>query len=211
MNGKLLIVRHGESEWNAKGVWTGVTDIHLSEKGVKEAEMLGEAIQDIPITRAFCSQQVRSLETLTAMLSASNQPEVPFVQDDAINERDYGVYTGKNKWEVQQEIGNTAFEKLRRGWDDHVEGGETLKDVYARAVPFYKTTILPLLQKGENVLVVAHGNSIRSLVKYIESISDRDITTVEMLFGEILIYQVDAVGKQVTKKIRKIKTTPETA
>lgn len=211
MSGKLLVVRHGESEWNARGVWTGVTDIHLSEKGVKEVEMLGEAIKDITINHAFCSQQVRSLETLTAMLSASNQSGVPFAQDDAINERDYGIYTGKNKWEVQQEIGKSAFEKLRRGWDDHVEGGETLKDVYARAVPFYKTKILPLLQEGETVLIVAHGNSIRSLMKYIESISDKDITAVEMLFGEIVIYQVDAEGKKLTKDVRKIDTTPPPA
>jgi len=206
MSGKLFVTRHGESEWNAKGVWTGVTDVHLSEKGEHEAQLLGLTIKDSPIDFAFCSSQVRSLETLNKMLDSSGHGEVKFEQNSAINERDYGVYTGKNKWQVQEDIGDEAFERLRRGWDEPVEGGETLKDVYERSVPFYKTEILPRLLNGENVLVVAHGNSIRSLMKYIESLSDEQIGKTEMIFGQTLVYSVDDSGKMLSKEIRKIDT-----
>lgn len=211
MSGKLYIARHGESEWNARGVWTGSTDVHLSEKGFKEAALLGELLIDTRIDYAYCSQQIRALETLEGMLDASGKLTVNFERSGAINERDYGVYTGKNKWQVKEEIGEEAFEDLRRGWDVPVQEGETLKDVYERVIPFYKQTVLPRLVSGENVLVVAHGNSIRSLVKYIESISDSDISHVEMIFGQILVYTVDADGLQNTKEVLSIDTTPPPA
>lgn len=211
MSGRLLITRHGESEWNAKGVWTGSTDVHLSEKGFKEAAILGESIKDIKIDFAYCSEQIRSLETLEGMLDASGQTTVEYERSAAIDERDYGIYTGKNKWEVQKEIGEQAFEKLRRGWNEPVPEGETLKDVYERAVPFYKETVLPRILKGETILLVAHGNSIRSLIKYIESVSDEKIVEIEMIFGETLIYEVDGQGKKITKEVRKINTTPPNA
>ncbi len=204
MTGRLLVTRHGESEWNARGVWTGSTDVHLSAKGFNEARLLGEELKDINIDYAVCSQQIRALETLEGILDASGQITVPFDRSEAINERDYGDYTGKNKWEVQQQIGEEAFEKLRRGWDEPVPNGETLKMVYDRAVPFYKQNVLPRLLKGENVLLVAHGNSIRSMIKYIESVADQDMANVEMIFGEILIYEIDDDGKMVNKNVSKI-------
>lgn len=206
-SGKLVVVRHGESEWNARGIWTGTTNIHLTAKGFHESALLGEAIKDIHIDQAFCSQQIRSLETLEGMLDAAKQYDVPYERASALNERDYGDYTGKNKWEVQKEIGEEAFEQLRRGWDAPIPNGETLKMVYERCTPFYKSDIVPLLNEGKNILVVAHGNSIRSLVKYIESLSDEQITHTEMIFGTVLIYTVDAEGRKLTKQERKIKTT----
>lgn len=211
MTGKLLITRHGESEWNARGVWTGSTDVHLSEKGFKEAALLGETIKDVKLDFAFCSQQIRSLETLEGMLDASGQVQVEYERSSALNERDYGIYTGKNKWQVKEEIGDEAFENLRRGWDEPVEDGETLKDVYERLVPFYKDVILPRLLAGENILIVAHGNSIRSLMKYIESLSDEQIGKTEMIFGQTLVYIVDESGKMLSKVARKIDTTPPPA
>lgn len=211
MSGKLIIARHGESEWNARGVWTGTTDVHLTKKGFHQAELLGEKIKDIKIDIAFCSEQIRSYETLEHMLNSSNQPDVDIERSSAINERDYGDFTGKNKWQVKEEVGEERFQAIRRGWDEPVQGGETLKMVYERSVPFYKSNILPLLTNGENVLVVAHGNSIRSLMKYIESISDEDISKVEMIFGEILIYDVDDSGLMADKQVRKIETTPPPA
>jgi len=211
VSGKLLITRHGESEWNARGVWTGVTDVHLSEKGYKEAALLGETIKDTKLNIAFCSEQIRSLETLEGMLDSSGQIKVNYERSSALNERDYGIYTGKNKWQVKEEIGDEAFENLRRGWDQPVEGGETLKDVYERSVPFYKDTILPRLLAGENVLIVAHGNSIRSLMKYLESLSDDQIGKTEMIFGQTLVYKVDEDGKMISKEVRKIDTTPPPA
>lgn len=210
-SGKLVIARHGESEWNAKGVWTGTTDVHLTAKGFHEAALLGEKIKDIKIDQAYCSEQIRSLETLEGMLDASKQYDVPFERARGLNERDYGDYTGKNKWEVQKQIGKEAFDQLRRGWDVPVPGGETLKMVYERSIPFYKDTVLPQLLKGKSILLVAHGNSIRSLMKYIESISDDKIADTEMIFGTVVIYTVDDEGKKVTKEELKIDTTPPPA
>ncbi len=209
--GQLIVARHGESEWNALGKWTGTTDVHLTAKGYHEAVLLGYKITDIAVDKAYCSQQIRALETLEGMLDASRQYDVPYERTGALNERDYGDFTGKNKWQVQKEVGEKEFERIRRGWDHPVTNGETLKMVYERVVPFYKGTVLPQLMEGKNVLLVAHGNSIRSLMKYIESISDKDISNLEMMFGDIVIYTVDKEGKSVTKKVRKIDTTPPPA
>ncbi len=112
----------------------------------------------------------------------------------ALNERDYGEYTGKNKWEVKDLVGEEAFNQIRRGWDVPVPGGETLKMVYERVVPFYSETILPQLREGKNILIVASGNSIRSLMKYLESISDEGISQLEMPFGQIIVYNITAEG-----------------
>lgn len=207
MAGKLYIARHGESEWNAKGVWTGTTDVHLSPKGFRQAEQLGEALKGVKLDYAFCSEQVRALETLEGILDASGNVTVDFARSSAINERDYGIYTGKNKWEVQKEVGEETFDNIRRGWNEPVQDGETLKDVFDRAVPYYQTEIVPKVLEGKNILVVAHGNSIRSLMKYIESISDEDISKTEMIFGEILVYNIDDHGRQVSKDVIKIDTT----
>lgn len=208
--GKLLIVRHAESEWNALGKWTGVTDVHLSEEGHKQSRQLGEelkeSIKDVHI--AYVSEQIRSRETLDGMLETSGD-EMEIRQSGAINERDYGEYTGKNKWEVKEEVGEEEFQAIRRGWDTHIPGGENLKMVYDRAVPFYKETILPLLEDGKNVMIVAHGNSIRALMKYIESISNEHVGELEMLFGQIVQYRVDRSGLQLEKSVAEIKDTPK--
>jgi len=211
MSGQLIVVRHGESEWNALGKWTGTTDVHLTSKGYHEAALMGECLKDIRFDHGYISQQIRTKETLEGILDASHQYDVPYEVTNAFNERDYGELTGKNKWEVKKEIGDEAFEGIRRSWNYPVPGGETLKDVYDRAVPFYLDTVLPRLNKGQNILIVSHGNSIRSLVKYIESISDEDIAHVEMIFGTALIYTVDEHGKLVDKTVRKINSPPPPA
>ncbi|HVS58158.1 MAG TPA: 2,3-bisphosphoglycerate-dependent phosphoglycerate mutase [Candidatus Saccharimonadales bacterium] len=209
--GKLVVTRHGESEWNALGKWTGTTDVHLTEKGFHEAAQLGQALKDIAVDYAFTSQQIRALETLEGILDASQEFDVPFERDHALNERDYGDYTGMNKWEVRDKIGEEAFNHLRRDWDYAVPNGETLKDVYARVIPYYQNTILPRLKQGQTVLITSHGNAIRALIKYLENISDGDISNVEMPFGNILIYDVDDDGRMTHKEERTIDTTPPPA
>jgi D-lactate dehydrogenase len=198
--GTLLVVRHTESEWNAVGKWTGVTDVHLSDKGFREAAQLGQALKglDIKVDAAYCSKQIRTRETLESMLDAAQEFNVAIEQNAALNERDYGVYTAKNKWEIKDSVGETAFNELRRGWDVPVQDGETLKMVYERVVPFYKDTVLPLLAQGKNVMLVAHGNSIRALMKYIESISDQGISNLEMPFCQIMVYMVSPEGLKVS-------------
>jgi D-lactate dehydrogenase len=205
-HGRLIITRHGESEWNALGKWTGTRDVHLSEKGFHEAAQLGQIMNDQPLDFAYSSQQIRAFETLESILDTIQQFDVPYERSAALNERDYGDYTGKNKWEMRDLIGQEEFDKLRRNWDHPVPGGETLKMVYERAVPFYEQTILPRLKNGERVLVVSHGNAIRALTKFIEGISDADIAHMEMPFGKIVIYDIDTQGKVVNKSERHIAT-----
>ncbi len=203
--GKLIIARHHESEWNKLGKWTGIVDVALTPYGHKMSKKMGGLIKDQMIDQAFASEQVRTLETLVCMEDGICI-DVPITRSAALNERDYGDYTGKNKWEVEKILGKEAFDKLRRDWEYPVPNGETLKMVYGRVVPFYLEKILPLLKLGKNILLVAHGNSIRALMKYLEKISDEDVRTIEMLFGSVVIYTVDEDGYMMSKDIRKIES-----
>lgn len=209
--GRLLLVRHAESEWNVLGKWTGRTDVHLTEKGRQEAAMLGDIVKDIDLHHAYTSEQIRTVETLMYLLERAGIQGLNHERITHLNERDYGDYTGMNKWEVLEQLGEDVFTKIRRSWDHPIPNGETLQRVHERAVPFYNEHILPRLLKGENVLVVSHGNTIRSLIKYLEDISDEGISEVEMPFGQIVVYRVDGNGKHVDKEIRQIEITPPKA
>ncbi len=200
----LLLVRHGKSEWNRLGKWTGHTDIGLVEEGVHEAQSAAEAIRDIPIDCAFVSDLKRAQETFTEICRVLEKPDMPVTIDPAIKERHYGVYTGKNKWEVQKEIGEEAFHNLRRGWDVKIPEGETLKDVHARVMPYYEKNIKPLMMQGKNILVVAHGNSLRALVKHLENIPEDKVAELEIGTGEVWCYELDTSGKVLSKKIRSV-------
>lgn len=203
--GKLIVARHHESEWNKLGKWTGKTDVDLTEYGLEMSVKMGGLIKDQTIDQAFVSEQVRTLETLLCMENGICI-DVPITRSAALNERDYGDYTGKNKWEMEEILGTEEFEKLRRGWNYPVPHGETLKMVYERTVPFFLNTILPLLRQGKNILLVAHGNSIRALTKYIEQILDEDVSKINMLFGAVVIYDLDQDGHMIKKEVREIKS-----
>ncbi|MBI2330250.1 2,3-diphosphoglycerate-dependent phosphoglycerate mutase [Candidatus Daviesbacteria bacterium] len=198
---KLVLVRHGESTWNAKGIWTGLTDVGLTEKGKKEAQIAGKAIKGINFQIAFVSVLKRAKETLEEIEKILGV-KLPAIENAALNERDYGDYTGKNKWQVRQEIGEEEFLKLRRSWDYPVPNGESLKQVYERTVPYYQEHILPELQKGKNVLVSAHGNSLRALVKFLDNLSDEDVAKLEIPTGQVLVYEISPDGKILSKEIR---------
>ena len=200
--GKLILARHHESEWNKLGLWTGRRDKRLTDYGFKKSEDMGLLIKDINIDYAFASMQVQTIETLSCMLNVCERFEVPTEHSPALNERDYGDYTGKNKWEIEKVLGTDEFTKLRRSWDYPVPNGETLKMVYERVVPFFMEKILPLVKEGKNILVVAHGNSLRALIKYLESIADENVGDITMSFGEILIYELNDEGRMVKKEVR---------
>jgi len=207
LKGTLIFIRHQESEWNKLGKWTGFTDVSLSEDGMLKSREIGERIKDIRFDNIFISTLKRTKQTLEEILSVRDDKDeyMKLVEpSSSINERDYGDYTGKNKWEIEKEVGNDEFTKIRRGFDCPIPNGETLKMVYERSVPFFVDRILPLIKEGKNVLVVAHGNSIRSLVKYIEDISDIDISNVEINFGDVIIYKLDSNGHMVNKNIIKV-------
>lgn len=198
----LILVRHGKSEWNKLGLWTGWTDVSLAEEGIEEARRMGGLIQEIDIHEAHVSMLKRAQQTFHEIKTVLGRHDLEAKKHAALNERHYGVYTGKNKWEILESVGEVEFEKIRRAWDAVVEGGENLKDVYDRAVPYYKEHIHPQLCKGHNVLVVAHGNSVRALVKYLDNISDEKVSKLEIGFGEVYCYELDSSGKILSKEIR---------
>ncbi|HLI25518.1 MAG TPA: 2,3-diphosphoglycerate-dependent phosphoglycerate mutase [Chloroflexota bacterium] len=200
----LVLVRHGQSEWNAQGLWTGWRDVPLSPEGIAEARRAGELLRDIPFDIAYTSALTRAQQTLEEIKRVLGREDLPTVTDPALNERDYGDLTGKNKWKILEEYGEEQFLKWRRSWDYPVPGGETLKDVYARVVPYYQREILPQLREGRNVLIAAHGNSLRALVKYLENIPDDEIPKLEIGTGEVYVYQVDPEGRIVSKEIRAV-------
>lgn len=198
----LVLVRHGESEWNAEGLWTGWTDIDLNEKGIEEAHTAASVIKDIPIDEVFTSKLIRAVHTLDIIKQDLRLGSIPTYEDPALNEKNYGDLTGKNKWKIKEEYGEEQFMKWRRSWDTVIPGGESLKNVYERVIPYYQQHILPELEKGKNCLVSAHGNSLRALVKYLDNIPDETIADLEIATGEVYVYQIDGNGKVVHKEIR---------
>lgn len=202
----LALVRHGQSEWNAHGLWTGKTDVLLTDKGRIEARNAGLALKDINFQVAYTSTLKRAMQTLDEIKNILILPNIPIRINKALDERDYGEYTGKNKWQVKESVGGEEFTRIRRSWDYPLPGGESLKDVYLRIVPYYKEHILKDLISGKNVVISAHGNSIRALIKYLENISDKEIPNLEIATGEVYVYEVNSAGGIVSKQIRAANT-----
>jgi 2,3-bisphosphoglycerate-dependent phosphoglycerate mutase len=196
----LVLVRHGQSEWNALGKWTGWQDIPLTEQGKAEAREAAKVIEGVELHKAYTSKLVRAQQTLEEIKTHLQKAELETVAHEALNERHYGDYTGLNKWDAEREMGPEVFHGIRRGWDYPIPNGETLKEVHSRAIPYFEEHILKDLQCGKNVIIAAHGNSLRALVKHLESIADDDISKLEIGTGEVYIYTVDESG-EVTDKI----------
>lgn len=162
----LVLVRHGESQWNAKGLWTGWQDVSLTEKGKEQARQAATSLRDIPFHIAFTSDLSRSIETLNIIKRELGLDTLTTIKEPGFKERHYGKYTGKDKWQVKKEVGDEKFKRIRRGWDEAIPGGESLKDVYLRVVPHINKHIYPRIKKGENLLLSIHSNSIRAIVKH---------------------------------------------
>ncbi len=195
----LYIARHGKSEYNDKGIWTGWANPHLSEDGIADAKAAGETLRAEHIDTAFVSPLIRNKETL-AEIKKGMGTDFPTTENAAINERNYGIFTGKNKWQIKEEVGEAEFQSIRRSWDHKIKDGETLKDVYERAVPYFQKEIEPKLAEGKNVLIVSSGNCLRSLVKYLENVPDDDIGDVEIGMGQVIRYEYDS-GAYKNKKV----------
>lgn len=198
----LILVRHGKSEWNKLGLWTGQTDVALTEEGVEEARRAGNVLLDIPIHQAYVSELQRAKETLRGIVSVRDDKNIPVESHHALNERDYGDYTGKNKWEIKELVGDEVFQRIRRSWDEPIPNGESLEMVYARVLPYYTSEIFPRIQNNLNTLVVAHGNSLRALMKHLEGVADEAVAELEIGTGEVHVYELDHEGKIVTKELR---------
>jgi 2,3-bisphosphoglycerate-dependent phosphoglycerate mutase len=197
----LILIRHGLSEYNKKGIWTGWDDPDLAPEGIKEAIQAAETIRDLPIDLGFTSTLTRHKTTL-ALVKETLGNTSPVTENKALTERNYGTYTGKNKWEVKREIGDSEFQKLRRGWDYPIPEGESLRQVYERVVGYYQKVILPEIKLGKSVIISSSGNALRSLVKYLEHISDEDISKLEIATGEVYVYQLNENGEIISKEIR---------
>lgn len=189
---KLILARHGESLWNREGLWTGLTDVELSNLGHEEAAQAGTFLADMPIDRAFASMLRRARQTVGGILRL--QPDgarIPVFRDPALNEKDYGIYTGKSKAQVRQEVGDEVFQLIRRSWDYEIEGGESLSQVHARVVPFHVGSVVPCLERGETVLVGSHNNTLRAYVKELEGIPEDEVGGIELGTAEVRIYEFD--------------------
>ena len=187
---KLILVRHGESEHNAKGIWTGWLDPMLTPKGQEHAKKIGQKLKDYQVKRAFVSELKRARQTwdLIHQEITSGKNHLPVTTHKHLNERHYGVFAGKNKWQVKKDVGEEEFMRIRRSWDYPLPDGESLKNVYERSVPYYQQVIKPYIEKGEIVISVTHGNTNRALIKHLEDIADHLIPTVEMPHELIVIY-----------------------
>lgn len=198
----LILVRHGKSEWNALSLWTGWKDSPLHKDGKEEAKTTALQLKDLPIDIAYSSDLSRAKETLEIIKDTLHIKNIPTVAEKGLRERNYGILTGKNKWELKKELGDIEFQKIRRGWNCPILEGETLADVYSRVVPFYEKTILTSLKEGKNIIIVAHGNSLRALVKYLENLSDDEVSSLEIGVAEAYVYEVNEKGMIVSKEIR---------
>ena len=215
---KLVFIRHGQSEWNLKNLFTGWVDVNLSEQGEQEAKEAGRKLKEagIEFDQAYTSVLTRAIKTLHFALEESGQLWIPEEKSWRLNERHYGALQGKNKQAAAEKYGDEQVHIWRRSYDvlpplldandegsaanDRryanldpriVPGGENLKVTLERVIPFWEDKIAPDLLAGKNVIVAAHGNSLRALTKYIENISDEDIMNVEMATGQPVVYDLD--------------------
>jgi len=190
----LVLVRHGQSEWNLKNLFTGWRDVDLTEKGIAEARAAGRKLKALGITFdiAFTSDLKRAQNTLTLILEEMGQTGLQVIRNLALNERDYGDLSGLNKDDARKKWGEEQVHIWRRSYDVAPPGGESLKDTLARALPYYNTEILPRVLRGERVLVSAHGNSLRALVMVLDRLSPDEILKRELGTGVPMIYRLNA-------------------
>ena len=225
MMATLILVRHGQSQWNLENRFTGWVDVPLSKKGIEEAISAGKKLRDVRFDTIYVSHMLRAVQTLHYILIESNDTRTPIIyhhedkhihdwehhEGDTSNEipvfmstnlaeRYYGNLQGLNKQKTREKYGDEQVHLWRRSYDVNPPGGESLKDTCERTIPYYKKYILKDLQDGKTVLVSAHGNSLRSITKFVENISDEEIPKVEIPTGVPIVYTFDDQMKLVDKK-----------
>ena len=203
MSGTLVLVRHGQSDWNLKNLFTGWKDPDLTELGVQEANAGGKALAEYGITFdiAFTSDLKRAQDTLTIILDNVGQPGLETIRDQALNERDYGDLSGLNKDDARAKWGEEQVHIWRRSYDVPPPGGESLRDTGARVWPYYLTEILPRVLRGEKILVAAHGNSLRSLVMVLDRLTKEQILGVNLATGVPMVYKLNADSTVASKEV----------
>jgi 2,3-bisphosphoglycerate-dependent phosphoglycerate mutase len=197
---QLVLLRHGESQWNLENRFTGWVDIPLSPRGVQEAKNAGEKLRSFTFDRAFTSVLIRAIETLRLVLEAIGQTNIPIEKDKALNERMYGELQGLNKADTAKKYGDAQVKIWRRSYDVAPPGGESLKDTADRVLPYYENRIKPYLLKGETILISAHGNSLRALVMQLEQLSREQVLELNIPTGAPLLYELDKNGTVVNHR-----------
>jgi len=199
----LILIRHGQSTWNAQNLFTGWVDVPLSDLGAEEAQRAGErlAAHGVHVDRAYTSTLRRAVETGQAALSALGQADLEQIQAWQLNERFYGALTGRNKRQTAEEFGEDQVHVWRRSFDVPPPGGESLKDTAARVLPYVEREVFPALREVSTVLVSAHGNSLRAMVKDLEGLSAEQIPTVEIATGVPLVYDLGTNGRVTGKQV----------
>jgi len=212
--GTLVLIRHGQSQWNLENRFTGWVDIPLTEAGRDEARRGAQLIRHLTFDRAFTSALQRAEETLLIVLEEIGQPRIPIERDPALNERHYGALQGLNKAEMAQKYGEAQVHLWRRSYDipppkdktswnpDGVS--ESLKDTAARTLPYFTAKILPLVKAGQAILVVAHGNSLRSIVMHLDQLTKEQVLELNIATGPPIIYELDERGAVLKKTVTEL-------
>lgn len=203
MDRLLVLVRHGQSDWNLKNLFTGWKDPDLTPKGVGEAKAAGQRLKALGLSfdTAFTSDLTRAQNTLKLVMGELGQPNIPTTRDQALNERDYGDLSGLNKDDARKKWGEDQVHVWRRSYDVAPPGGESLKDTVARVLPYYCQHILPRVLRGEKVIVAAHGNSLRALVMVLDGLTPETIPSMELETGVPLVYRLKADSTVESKQV----------
>ena len=209
--GTLVLIRHGQSQWNLENRFTGWVDVPLTDAGRQEARLGAEPIRGLTFDRAFTSALQRAQETLRIVLDTIGQPRVPIDASQALNERHYGALQGLNKADMVKQYGEQQVLAWRRSYDaappkDKTERNpdgisESLKDTAARTIPYFNEKILPLVKSGQTILVVAHGNSLRSIVMELEGLTKDEVLHLNLATGAPIVYEIDRTGTILKKTV----------
>ena len=196
-NGMLILVRHGQSEWNKKNLFTGWKDPDLTKKGVQEANSVGKLLlrKKIKFHAIFTSDLIRAQKTGEIILKILNQQNIETIRNKALNERDYGDLSGLNKDEAKKRWGEKQVQRWRRSFDEPPPGGESLKETADRVIPFFKKNICPFILEGKNILITAHGNSLRALIMYLKSLNPIEVIKLEIATGQPIAFSMNPEGK----------------
>lgn len=202
MDNVLVLVRHGQSEWNAKNLFTGWKNVDLTQVGVDEAKKGGAVLkgEGISFDIAYTSALLRAQRTLKIILEELSQSDLETIEDQRLNERDYGDLVGLNKDDAREKWGDEQVHIWRRSYDIPPPGGESLKDTAARVLPYFESAIMPELRAGKNVIVAAHGNSLRSIIMKLDQLSKEEVTQLNLATGVPIIYRLNEDGSVAEKR-----------
>lgn len=199
---KLVLVRHGESQWNLENRFTGWVDVPLSPKGIEEAKRAGEKLkkENIHFDAAYTSDLQRAQNTLKLILEVLDQTHIPVTKDQALNERHYGELQGLNKAETALKFGNAQVKIWRRSYDVAPPKGESLKDTAARTLPYFESKVMADINRDKNVVVAAHGNSLRAIVMHLDKLTKEQVLELNLGTGIPILYEFDKNLKIISKK-----------